>query len=260
MKKTKIKVLNTYIDSILDFNAYNSFFKLSIGKAFLYLLFLTIFLGGFSIIRPLYNFNTKLDTVTRDYKKDAPEFTFKDGKLTVDSEVPLRYGDSDYRYIIDTTGKTKSSILNDESGMLITKDSIYQKDFFGKISKVPLSSFKGINFNRKDIEKILPKLKIIDILIIIFYPIKFFIGYIVNALILALLGLILRNILKMKLTFGDCFKLSFYALTLPTTFKLIIIAIDKPMSGFSLYSFPIFYGIGCIYLLKAFTVIKINEQ
>ena len=138
MEEEKINIFNSYIKSIFDFNSYNFFYKRSLGRAFLYLFFLTIVLGGLSIIRPLYNFNTMLDKFTTNYIKLAPEFTFKDGVLDVHSDVPLIYGDSQVGYIIDTSGKTTSSVLNGyTSGILITKNHMYQKDIFKNIKDFP---------------------------------------------------------------------------------------------------------------------------
>ncbi|MBC8062512.1 MAG: DUF1189 domain-containing protein [Clostridiaceae bacterium] len=262
MKEDKINIFNSYIKSIFDFNSYNFFHEKSLGRAFLYLFFLTILLGGLSIIRPMYNFNTMLDKFTTNYEKSTPEFNFKDGILDVSSDEPLIYGDPQMSYIVvDTSGKTTSTILNEyAAGMLVTKDHLYQKDILGNIKAIPLSTFKVLSFNKDSVEKELPNLKLINILLIIYYPIRFFIGYLLNALILSLIALSLKGFIRPKTTFKDFYKLSIYALTLSTTFNLIITSIDRSVPTITTYLDLIFYGVGLLYILKALTVIKLNEK
>ena len=261
LKEGKINIFNSYIKSIFDFNSYNFFYKRSLGRAFLYLFFLTIVLGGLSIVRPLYNLNSMFDKFTTNYTETAPEFNFKDGVLDVTSDVPLIYGDSQMGFIIDTSGKTTiSSLKGYASGMLVTKSHIYQKDVFGNVKDLPLSSFKVISFDKNSIEKDLPNLRLImSILLIAFYPIRFFLGYLLNALILSLMALSLHSFIRSKTTFKDFYKLSIYALTLSTTFNLIITSIDRPVSSMSMYLTLIFYGVGIVYIVKALSVIKLNE-
>lgn len=261
MKEEKINIFNSYIKSIFDFNSYNFFFKKSLGRAFLYLFFLTIVLGGLSTIRPLYKFNTALDEFTTNYTKSAPEFNFKDGILDVNSDTPLIYGDSQVGYIVDTSGKTTSSILKEyTSGILVTKNYIYQKDILGNVKDFPLSSFNVLTFDKSSIEKELPNLKLLSILLIVYYPIRFFLGYLLNALILSFIALSLNAFIRSKTTFKGFYKLSLYALTLPTTFNLIITSIDKSVPSLTMYLDLVFYGVGFIYILKALSVIKLNEN
>jgi len=260
LKEYKINIFNSYIKSIFDFNSYDYFNKKSVGRAFLYLFFLTIFLGGLSVLRPLYNFNTELDKFTASYAKSAPEFNFKDGVLKVNNDEPLIYGDSDIGYILDTSGGTTTSALKEyTSAILVTKDHLYQKDIFGNIKNIPLSTLQEFSFDKSSLEGYLPDLKLINILFIIFFPIKFFIGYLINALILSLIALSLNTFSKTKTTFKSFYKLSIYALTLSTTFNLIITSIDKPVPSIPLLIDLIFYGAGFLYISKALVVIKLNE-
>ena len=260
MNENKINIFNSYINSIFDFNSYNSFYKRSLGKAFLYLLLLTIVLGGLSILRPLYNFNTMIDKFTANYTKSAPGFNFKDGVLDVNSAVPLIYGDSQVGYIVDTSGKTTTSILNEyTSAILVTKNHIYQKDFLGNVKDFPLSSFKTLSFDKISIQKDFPNLKLLNVLLIVYYPIRFFLGYLLNALILSILSLSLNTFTKSKTTFKSFYKLSIYALTLSTTFNLIITSIDRSVPSITPYLDLIFYGVGFMYIIKALSVIKLNE-
>jgi len=261
LKENKINIFNSYIKSIFDFNSYNFFYKKTLGRAFLYLLFLTVLLGGLSIIRPLYNVNKIIDKFTTNYTKSTTEFTFKDGVLDVTSETPLIYGDSQLAYIIDTSGNTTSSILKKySSGILVTKDKIYQRDLLGNIKSYPLSAFKGINFDKNSIEKDLPNLKLLSIIPIVYYPIRFFLGYLLNALILTLIATSLNTFMKSKISFKDFYKLSIYALTLSTTFNLIINSIDKSVPSMTMLLDFVFYGVGFIYMIKALSVIKLNQK
>lgn len=260
LKEENYNIFNSYIKSIFDFNSYNVFLKKSLGRAFFYLLCLALFLGSLGSLKPMYDFTSSINSAIDNYKTDVPDFTFKNGKLSVSQDRPLLYGDSSFVYVIDTVGSTDKSVLDSyQGGTLITSTAIYEKDIFGRIQTFPLSAFDSMYVNKASLEQAIPVAKLLNFFIFIYHVLFFFIFYLAKALFLALFGLIMNGVFKTKLNFSSLFKLSIYALTLPATFNVIINSIDTPASGLGTYFILIYFGVGALYLLKALTVIKINE-
>ena len=261
MKEQKNNIFSTYIKSIFDFNSYNIFFKNSLGRAFFYLLCLTIFLGSLSSIRPIVDFTNVINSTISSYKDNVPDFTFKDGKLSVSQTSALIYGDSTFAYIIDTVSPTDKSVLNGyQGGILLTSNTIYEKDALGQIQTFPLSALNTMHITKDSLKQALPVAKLFNIFIYGFYLISFFVLYLFKVLVLTLFGILMNGIFKTKLNFSNIFKLNIYVLTLPATFNVIINSIDPSMNGLGTYFLLIYFGVGALYLLKALTVIKINEE
>ena len=261
MKGKKYNIFISYIKSILDFNSYTVFFKNSFGRAFFYLFCLTLFLGSLSSLRPMLDYTNFINSTISGYNENVPDFTFKEGKLSVSQSNPLLYGDSAFAYIIDTVGTTDKSVLTGyQGGILITSTTVYEKDAFGQIQSFPLSAFDTMYITKDSLKQAIPVAKLLNIFIYSFSLISFFVLYLFKVLILSLFGILMNSIFKTRLNFSNIFKLSIYALTLSATFNVVINSINPSMNGLGTYFLLIYFGVGALYLLKALTVLKINEE
>ena len=139
-----------FLNSLYNFKAYNTFLSQTTGKAVLYLFILCAFLGFINCFSFVSYTNTLLPTLKEDIKENAPEFEFKDGKLTVDGDMPIvvKYKPLDTIVYIDTENPIDNSVLDGYYfGILITSDSLSIKQDENTQS-INLSSLVGITIDK----------------------------------------------------------------------------------------------------------------
>jgi len=110
-----------------------------------------------------------------------------------------------------------------------------------------LTELKGITLTKSDVMEFLPKLSWI-VFIFIAFGFIFVLGWkLLNAVILALLGLIANSMLRGRLKFNNMLNISIYALTLPMLVQLAVNLYGYPVPGFGL----IYWGISMLYVAMA---------
>lgn len=233
-------------NSIINPKAYNDFFKESTSRAVVYLLLLCLIFGGISAIRDAYDFNKGVILMLNVFTEKMPNFTLKNGELSVDGQMPIIINEGQEPVvIIDTTGKTKETILDKyNSGIYISKTKFIQKKNPVQKTETDFASLKTLTITKAEVESWISIAKIANILIVIFGPIFFFAFKFIAAFIVSLLGLLVNAFCKAKVNFAGIYKLSIYALTFSIILKVFfaVIAIEVP------YFWILYYGIPLIYL------------
>lgn len=254
MENTSMNFFEKIFNSVTNFKAYTYLAKEKVGKAILYLLFLSLILGAIAVIRPVYEFNKGVGDLITSIKEECPDFKLEDGKLSVDGKMPIKFKSDKDTVIIDTTGNTaEASIDGYENAILVTADSITIKDH----SSYRVTKFKdlqGFTMTKNDIVKWSSLLKLLTILVCIFRYIYFVVAKGLSALLISLIALIINSIFKTKLKYGSLFSISIYTLTLPILLKAIIETVGVSIPYFWL----IYHGFAVLYLILAMNEIK-NE-
>lgn len=239
--------LTRLLKSITDFKFYQEFQKESIGKAFLYLIKLTIIFGTVSMVNPMLLFDRGIDQAQVFFQEKIPYFVFENGELNVSGEQPFIWEDEakDLILVMDTSGRVGPEILADyREGFYITKDhAVYKPNGIEK-REFDFSQLKEAKFTKDDVAAWIPNLKWFGILLVIFGLIAFLIGKIWSALWIAVLGLL---ICSGNYRFAELYKLSVYALTLPIIIKSLNALLWIAVPWFGL----IYYGIASFYIWKA---------
>ncbi|MSR90551.1 DUF1189 domain-containing protein [Clostridiaceae bacterium WCA-383-APC-5B] len=236
-----------FINSFYNFKAYNEFKKQSIEKAIVYILFVSLIFTTLSSISNSIKFITTSSVIRSEMETKMPDFEFKDGVLKVDSNEPLKFVDDDTLFMIDTSGNTSvESLSSYRTYFLITNDTVYFKDSSSSMQQIDLSTFSTLTLNKQTAKNIASKLlTTILIITIIFSPIIAFLGKLLNSFtVMALAGLALSAIMSKKLKYGECAKLSIYALTVPFAIKTILKVFSITIPCFTL----VYYAIAILYL------------
>jgi hypothetical protein len=255
MNEPKLGFFPNIFYSIAGFTNYRYFIRQRTGKAVLYLLLLTLILGVASQIPIANSYNNIINDMIAGFDKSVPGFTFENGKLDVQGEMPILINDGGSTMIIDTSGKTDESILdNYNTAILITSDKMIQKNYVNK-QVTDFSMLQGFTMNKDSVKKILPLLKLGAPLIIIFGTIFFICIKFLSALIIGLIGMIINSIKGTHLRFADIFKLSVYSMTLPMLLSALMAMIPYKVPLLWL----VFFIIASIYVWGAINVIK-NDQ
>ena len=236
-----------FINSLYNFKAYNVFFNQSIGKGILYLFLLCICLSTIGNIFTAFSLNTAFNEAQDAVDNDIPDFSFSNGQLNVDGDMPIILDEGQTLFYIDTKNDVDSSVLDKyTSGIILTKDKMIQKQNTAQIQTFDLKQMQDISFNKADLSPALKSIKLLAIILMfIFFPLGSFIGKLISSfVIMGLGGLIINAILNKNLKYTDCVKLGMYSLTIPIIIKLIVGIIGINISFF----FVLYYGIALLYL------------
>ena len=241
--------------SVAGFGKYRYFIRQRPGKAVVYLLLLSLILGAVSLIPVVIDFNKTVSEFIVGFDKSVPNFTFENGKLSVEGDMPIIFGEGSSTLIIDTSSQADESLLNDyDTAVLITSDRMIQKTYANK-QVTNFSLMQGLRLNRDDVKRTLPILKLFSVLYMIIGVIVFICAKFISALIASLIGLMINAITGTKLPYRDLFKISVYSLTLPLFIGTLINLTGVHIPFLNL----IFYLIAIAYLWGAINMINKDQ-
>lgn len=251
MNEPRLNFFTRIYYSIAGFDNYRYFLRQSTGKAVVYLLLMALLIGIISYVPILSEINKGMDEVISSFDSTVPDFTFSNGELHVEGNMPVTLGGGDYPIIIDTSDNPDESILEDyDNAMMLTKDKIIQKTYVNR-QVTELSPLKGFTITRADIKEVLPMVKPIGILFFIFGIIFFICAKFINALFISLIGMIINSVRKTNLNYQSVFKISVFSLTLPLLVcTLIGMLLHAP------YMWLLYYVIAAVYVYGAINSIK----
>lgn len=251
----KMGFFTKFSKSLYDFKSYISFKKESTGKAFLYLFLMSLLIGLISIIRPIYQVNNAFKIGKEEFNNSIQELNFKNGVLEVKSSKPISIMEDSFALIVDTDSEEADpdKIKGYPNAMLFYKDVAYFKSNW-KVQQINYDEIQNLEINKQDVNKYIGIMKSVVYVCIAFMPIGIFIKNMFTALIIALFALVIGAIQKNEQSFGDMYKLSIYALTLPSLVSLL-----NSSTGMKI---PHFYSLYClIAIIYMWFVIKaIKEQ
>lgn len=280
----KMTIRHKFAYSFYDFSAYKEFLNQGLGKAIIYIFIVTIIFSTLANIKITSVFNDNISRFEYKFNKEAPDFEYKDGKLTMDYDGPIHYkytGNSEMlsffindllingNLIIDTSGKTDISVLDSYmTGTYINSDTISIKSDNNEITTLALKDYLKINtidcsiitinkpftidcsiINKALVSDSFSVFKnIFDFTIFIVKPIIDFLSNLCAAfLVLASLTIIISKNLNMSLSYKNACTISLYAMTMP-----LLIESLSTVSGLFIPDYNIvFYVIALLYCLLA---------
>jgi hypothetical protein len=142
-----------------------------------------------------------------------------------------------------------------DTGMFISKnEAIIKKNTIEK-QTYSFSAFKGGEIHKADVEKFLSYIKFMGIFIVLFGLIYFFLSKLCTAVVLGLVCLLFSAVQNTGLKYEQTFKITIYALTIPTLFQ----ALHQILAPQFYYGRFIYYCIALLYLWFAVRAIRIKQ-
>lgn len=216
-----------------------------IGKTILYVFLLTLI----SIIPSMYYLSTAISDGVHSAKEAVdqkiPDFVIKNGQLESDLNKPLTITEKGFVLVFDSSGEAKAEDLeNIDNGFALLKDEMVFVAG-GQAQPYAYSMLEDLTLTKKDAVDLINS---IDSSLVIILPIMMLINYIfssgvkfIEISILAVLGLIIKNITKRKLNYGQLWRMSAYSVTLPTLFFTIMAALKTTVPGGFLLNWLVAY-------------------
>ncbi len=220
----------------------------------------------------IYQTYQSLQEVSQYIKDNVPEFTYKEGALSIEGEQPVIKDN----LIIDTNDKTdeelqeyKNKLKENGYGFIVLKDKmLLVNEGSEDATEYPLSNIAE-QINKEEIKKS-DLIEYIDgqgmlstyigMFFIMFFSVL--VGYLADALcvalVLAAVGYIVALLLKVKMRYKAIFNMALYALTLSTLLKTIYVVI-RIFTTFTITYFDVMYAaVAFIYLVAAIFLTRID--
>lgn len=254
----KMNPVTRFVYSMTKVKAYLTFFQESVGKAIVYLLLVSLLFAGINTMIIAVGLSKGIDEVVEVLAHEVPNFELRNGELFVDGEMPIiiQDGPNDV-FAVDTSGVLDGSFLDAyENGIFISKYGFTQKTDGFRVQSFDFSQLGAFTITKQSIQGWLPLLKWLSVFIVVFGIVFYFAGKLISAVIVSLLGLIIELTVDHKVGFGNLFKLSIYALTLPMLIKFVL-----TLGNISIpYFWVFYYGIALFYLWKALQLLRIKSN
>lgn len=283
-KNTNINFFKKVWYSIIKFEKYPDMSAEGLYKAIKYLAILMIILSLILSINSLIETQKMVNELSEYIESNIPEFSYKDGQLSMEIEEPIKienvqYDGIDYIIInpnledntdkeiyISENGKVgitmyffKNQIILEnkiENGEKQTQEYTY-KDFIQSYTQ------KDINeFNKNELISFMQSEKMNTFYIRYFTAIIVYLVFLniivglLDAVELAVLGWITTIVARIRMRFSAIFNMAIYSLTLSIILNYIYILINY-FTGFTIQYFSIAYiTIAYIYLAAVIFIIK----
>lgn len=245
-------------ESVIDFKFYRSIRDNKFSKSFVYLLLLFLIIYFINGTRIFIGTRILIDDMAVHLNENVPEFRLENGEFTFEGDMPYNFSSSTNEFfVIDTTGQVTESALKDVgTGILITRDKIFVKRNEIETREFSLAELEGFKLTKSDMLEFMPKLSWI-VLVFIVFGFIFALGWkLLNAVILALIGIAANAMLKGGLKFNNLLNISIYVLTLPMLVQLAVDLYGYPIPKFGY----IYWAISILYLDLAIKSCRDQEK
>lgn len=248
--KNNLNFIVEFKNSIIDLKSYIDYPKQSFKQSLKYLILLICILGTISLITPLIQFNSMISLISETQNKKIPEIHINDGIVSIEPSEEYLLESSKSIILINPNLDIKDfSLSKYNSGIILTKNKLYVKlsSFYNEFW---LSNELNTTIDSDFIDYLIPILKVLNPIIIIFGIIGVFIASIIPALILSFIINLTSN--NIGLPFIGVLKMSIHAITLPMILKTIESVIGKAVP----FSSTIFYIIAFLYVNQGFIYLR----
>lgn len=257
----KINIFSQLYRSIIDIKSYSYCLKADIGRAFLYLLILTLTLGSLTSLYYSIETNKVIDEGKILYEQELPDFSLTREGISVDAPMPIIIKDESENalYVIDTTQLPDKGLLDGyDQGVIVGRTKIIHKENIIETHEYDISSVTKItgDINKERIKRIFNYRWVVFVAIFFFYGMYYYGVKLFIMLFVALLGLIANKVVKTSVKYGSLYKLSAYAVTLPALLSVILLYTKISIPLWTLF-YPV---IAAVYIGLGLQQIKTTED
>ena len=247
MEEKKLSFFARVKNAITNFDMYQNFATENTTKAIKYFFQLLLAFTIIISIANTINLGMIFNEAVNFFKSDVPDFKFENNALTVESdEQPIVYtNDKIFGIIILDTNATTEEEINDNikkmelynNGIIFLKDKCILKStaLTGNVTYnysdiVEANNIQ--NFTKQDIVNYFNNNGLYAIYFTLFMSMLIYIFtaylllYILDILILSVLGFLTARIYKLKMKYNATLNMDIYALTLPILLNMIYIIVN----------------------------------
>ncbi|MCM3663995.1 DUF1189 domain-containing protein [Mesobacillus subterraneus] len=255
-----MNIFTQLIKSIYSPNDIARFRFQGIGKTILYVFILTLI----SIIPASYysasTISEAAESVKETMKTDIPSFSIEQGELKSELKAPLTIKNESFTLIFDSTGTIEQKDLTgmDATFAILKNEAVLAAG--GETNSFSYTLFGAETMTKQDIQRLINSASSslpIWIGLLLIFIFVFSIGMkFIEVSILALFGLLLKNLAGRNLQYKQLWRMASYSVTLPTIFFAIMTLLKTTVP----YSFAINWFVGSMILLLAIKEVPIPKK
>lgn len=274
MKKSFFKKVWYSIDKI---DKYSELSAEGLKSAIKYLAILMLIIALISGMATIYRTSLKMKEIAKYIDEKAPELTYTDGTLAVNSQDTITDENENFgKIIIDTNTDDEQKInqyVNDineeENAVIVLKNKLILKE--ANVSGTTNYNYKDLfgelgitEFNKTDLVNYLSgsgmaKLYLNLFLVLFIYA---FAMYLINTLfyviLISTIGYLATMILRLKIRYVAIFNMGIYAITLSTILNILYIGLNA-FYPYKIGYFEVMYVlIASIYMIAAIFILKME--
>jgi hypothetical protein len=250
-------IFKQFFLSFFSFNDYPGFARGSGGKVFLYsfLLIVITYIVTFAVpsasVAPyIYGIDK---SVVDEY---VPWFELKNGRFDVEREflyeddfgMVLIYATPDENFDTSRANDVLGSFFQ---GFVFSPGAMVLKQAGGQIIEYSLSAAPELSISRDYLYTLIPLVKFLVVFMYILVFVIYIVAYMIGWLVCSAAGAAINAIIRAPISFGEVFRLTAYARTVPLVIKTALYLIP----GYSM-NFWLFYVLFAVYMLLALRAVK----
>ena len=260
MNDTRIGFFSRMKKAIFKFDEYEKFVVEEPKTAIKYLAKLVLIFSILVTIALFYILAINIKSFINEFDQKTPDFTISNGSLDIkdeaSQETQIYFDNFGIQLILNEN--SKEFIKTDYENcleVLNNKMILKYKGFMQEIPYEDMEASKQSLVNWFSTQRINVAVFII-VIVFLFTFVLYSLVFLIDTLMLALLGFIINKIIRINFRFKEIFKISIYAMTLPIILYLIYILANILM-GITTKYFSIAYNtISYIYLITVLLIMK----
>lgn len=272
MKQKKMGFFRRIKNAIVNFDEYKTFAEEKVWTTIKYILKIAFVFSLIVSFALTYRVTQEINNVIQIYQNECPEFRFENNTLVIDSDNKQFFKGDPNGYLGILMNSEKEQIdENDEISnykvmVAILKDKLIVRDSQGLENSVTYeqigSNFDLSKINKQEIINIVLSDRMIEIyttiivLSLIYLYLAYFVQFLLDILLLSVVGYLLSKIVGIKFKYKSIFNMSTHAMTLSIILYMIYLCVNI-FTGFTIKYFEIAYNaIAYIYIITAMLMIK----
>lgn len=224
--KDKTNFFKKFITSIYDLNAFSKYAKEGLLMSIIYVLLITMILGGIKGIFTGYGLNKEMSRINDELKSN--KYSIEDGVLNINNS-PIKFEEEnmlvyvDKNISMDKEDSIRSITMQDDVSILILKDGIVVNNSINKY-KIAYSNEIVGSLSMMNSINLLKEIIIITACMITI--VTTFFKVLINCLIVVAFASLITVFMKMVVKYSALYSLALYAATLPLIIQTILEIID----------------------------------
>lgn len=259
--------------SIYKIEKYSELSAEGFGKAIKYLVTLIIILSIASSSVSVYKTSKDIKEVSKYISESAPEFSYNDNILSVNSQEPIINESSTFgKIVIDTNTEEQKQInkyINDneeQNLVIVLKDKLILKEAGLKRTDYnykELFEELGITeFNKEKLvqyltsSQVMPLYLNLFLILFIYAFILQFMNTLSYIIVISIVGYLATIILRLKIRYVAIFNMAIYSITLSTLLNILYIGINAFYDYIITYFDVMYILVASIYMISAIFILK----
>lgn len=260
--------------SIYKIEKYSELSAEGFGRAIKYLGLLVIILSIVSSAVTTYRTSKEIKEISQYIDETAPEFTYSNDILTIDSQEPIVDDNTSFgKIIIDTNTEDEQKInqyingIQEENAVIILKDKLILKE--AGLTGVTNYNYKELfeevgitEFNKDNLVKYLTSSNMMPLYLNLFVTLFIyafviqFINTLFYIIIISIVGYFATIILRLRIRYVAVFNMAVYSITLPTLLDIIYIGVNAFYNYIIGYFEVMYIMVASIYMIAAIFILK----